>query len=144
MCLSLDGQEHFRMPSAQKASTLPFFRKRLMPACIVDAQSQMMEKENLHFTRSSTRSSCNEHTSKNLLKHPTTFVYVRSKRKPKKNYNTIFYDGKQDPRTLEIWKLERSMTVIMRSVKPRFYLSKPAQVKSIMTGTPHVASHAAA
>jgi len=45
MCLSLDGQEHFRMPSAQKASTLPFFMKRLMPACIVDAQSQMMEKE---------------------------------------------------------------------------------------------------
>lgn len=28
-----------------KASTLPFFMKRLMPACIVDAQSQMMEKE---------------------------------------------------------------------------------------------------
>jgi len=45
MCLSLDGQEHFRMPSAQEASTSPFFMKELMPACIVDAQSQMMEKE---------------------------------------------------------------------------------------------------
>jgi len=42
------------------------------------------------------------------------------------------------------WNLSlKDMTVIMR-VKPRFCLSKPNPGKDIMTGTPHVASHAAA
>ena len=65
MCLSLDGQEHFRMPSAQKASTLPFFMKRLMPACIVDAQSIANggKRKALHLKRSSRAHFSNKHRS---------------------------------------------------------------------------------